>query len=169
MGRGRRPQPQRIDALRAVPYDRAVICHPRAELEGLCASEFYGGAAQLDGRVQRHRIDFVGPRNLPWIVLEKPIVRLLDLRAVANRLSENSVFIAKAVADGGILKRRQRVDEAGREAPEPAVAEARVRLLLDQCVEVPALLLHRLPTIGSAPRFMMLLRSVRPSRNSIDR
>ena len=64
----------------------------------------------------------------------------------------------------GYCKRRQGIDEAGGEAPEAAVAQAGVRLFLDQRVEIPALLLHRRRTIGSAARFIMLLRSVRPEQ-----
>ena len=62
-----------------------------------------------------------------------------------NQLAENAVFIAQTVADGGVLQGRQGIDEAGGEAAEAAVAETGVRLLLDQYLEVPALLLHRLP------------------------
>ena len=68
--------------------------------------------------------------------------RALDLRSVANHLPENAVLVPQTVADGRVLQRRERVDEAGREPTESAVAEPGIRLLLDHCVEIPTLLLQ---------------------------
>ena len=47
-------------------------------------------------------------------------------------LPEHPVLVAEAVADGGKLQRRHRVEEAGREPPEAAVAEPGVGLQLEE-------------------------------------
>ena len=65
--------------------------------------------------------------------------------AVADHLPENAVLVAQAVADGRILQRGERVDEAGGETAEAAVAEPRIGLFLDHRIEIPALLLQGTP------------------------
>ena len=66
----------------------------------------------------------LGPRDLPRVAEAQPLVGLLDLPAVDDLLLEDAELVADAVAERGHLQRRQRVEEAGREAPEAAVAEA---------------------------------------------
>src|SRR6267154_579830 len=133
------PQPQSIDALCAISHDRAVVRHSE-QARWLVRRKPHRRAAQLECGVERHDIDLVWPRNFPWISLEQPIVRLLDLKAVANRLPEDTVFIAQSVTDGWILQRCQGIDETRRQPAKSAIAQARVRLFLEQRVEVPALL-----------------------------
>ena len=65
---------------------------------------------------------------------------LLPLPAVLDRLPEHAVLVAEPVAHGGQLHRRHRVEEAGREPPEAAVAEAGVGLLLEEAEPVEVLL-----------------------------
>ena len=64
--------------------------------------------------------------------MAQPVVGLLVLPAVPQGLPEDAVFVAQPVAHGGQLERRHRIEEARREPPEPAVAQARVGLGLDQ-------------------------------------
>src|SRR5712671_4733531 len=129
MRRDSGPQAQSVDAVCAVSHDRAVVRH--SEQAGrFVPCKFHRGAAQLDRRVQRYDVDFVRPRNLPRVGLKKPTVRLLDLKTIANRLAEYAVFVAEAVADGRILKRRQGIDETCRQPAEASIAEPRVRLFL---------------------------------------
>jgi hypothetical protein len=59
-------------------------------------------------------------------------------------LAEHPVVVSKAVTVGRIVEGRHRVEKAGREPTEAAIAEAGVRLLLDDGVEVEAEQLHRL-------------------------
>src|SRR3984893_12180038 len=141
MSRGGGPQPQSIDAVCAVSHNRTVVGHSQ-QARWLVPRELYRRPTQLERGVERHDIDFVRPRNFPWISLEQPIVRLLDLKAVANRLPEDTVFIAQSVTDGWILQRCQGFDETRRQPAKSAIAQPRVRLFLDQRVEVPALLPH---------------------------
>src|SRR6202012_2746728 len=74
--------------------------------------------------------------NLPWVRSPQPVVRKLVLPAIANRLFEDAVFIAKAISHPGQLLRCDRFDKAARQAAQTAVAEARVRLLFQQLVPV---------------------------------
>ena len=63
-------------------------------------------------------------------------VGLLDLPAVDEGLPEDAVLVADAVADGRDPHGRQRVDEAGGEPAEAAVAQARLDLGVAQRVQV---------------------------------
>jgi hypothetical protein len=60
-------------------------------------------------------------------------------------LVEDPKFVADAVADRGDLQRRERIEVAGREPPEAAVAEARLFFLVEQFLEIETELLHSLP------------------------
>ena len=92
---------------------------------------------QRDGVASRRTRDF------PRIDGAQPVVGALDLRTVANHLPENAVLVAQAVADGRVLERGERVDEAGREPAQAAVAESCIGLFLDHRIEIPSLLLQR--------------------------
>ena len=61
---------------------------------------------------------------------------MFDLEAVLDRLPENAVFVAQAVAHRRDLQRGQRVDEAGRQPAQAAVAQAGVRFRLDDFLPV---------------------------------
>src|SRR5262249_33283159 len=74
----------------------------------------------------------------------EPVVRLFALPAVLDSLTEDAVFVPQTVADGGKLHRGHRVEEAGREAPEASVAQARVGFLFEQAEPIEALLLDGL-------------------------
>ena len=82
--------------------------------------------------------------DFPRIGAAQPVVRLFLLPAVLDRLPEDAVFVAQPVAHGRELHRRHRVEEAGRQAPEPAVAQARVGLLFEQLEPIEVLLLDGL-------------------------
>ena len=53
-----------------------------------------------------------GALQSPGVAQAQPIVSGLHLPAVANLLVEDSIFVANAVADGGNVKRGQRIHEA---------------------------------------------------------
>ena len=143
-GRRRRPEPQSIDAVGAVA-DHGPIVGDSQQIGGMIPRDAEPGALQLEFGVQGDDVDLAGPHNLPGIGVAQPVVGLLDLPAVADRLPEDAVFVAQAVADGRVLQRGEGVDEAGGQPAEAAVAQPGVRLLLDQLLEVPAFLLHGPP------------------------
>ena len=82
-------------------------------------------------------------RELPRAAQAEPAVRLLDLAVVDEGLAEDAVLVADAVADARHVHGRERVDEARGEAPQAAVAQARLDLLAAQRGHVDAALLHR--------------------------
>ena len=77
----------------------------------------------------------LGPRNFPRIAVAQPVVRLFDLETVGDMLQEHAVFITDAVADHWQLQCGAAVHEAGRESAEAAVAQTRIRLLINQVFE----------------------------------
>jgi hypothetical protein len=79
------------------------------------------------------------------------MVRVLDLAAVGDLLAEDSVLVPQAVADRGELERGHRVEEAGGEPPESAIAQAGVGLRLGKLPRVEALALDHLPHGGLGP------------------
>ena len=83
-------------------------------------------------------------RELPRRAVGQPRVGLLDLRAVDEGLPEDAVLVADAVADGRDPHGRQRVDEAGGQPAEAAVAQARLDLGVAQGVQVDPETRHRL-------------------------
>ena len=96
---------------------------------------------------------------------------MLDLPAVLDLLAEHAVLVAQAVADRRDLERGQRVEKAGGQPAQPAVAQPRVGLLLEQGVPVLPDVRGEvaLRTKSSICRLVMALAIVRPIRNSIDR
>jgi hypothetical protein len=68
----------------------------------------------------------LGALELPDMALDEPVLGRLDLAAVLEALPEEPVLVADAVAVGGRAERGEAFHEAGREPPEPAVAERRV-------------------------------------------
>ena len=169
VGRGRGPEAERVDRLAAVADDRAI--EGDADQGGRPAGDrAQAAAAQLERAVQLDLDLLVRAGDLPGVRAAEPVVRLLVLPAVLDRLPEDAVFVAQAVAHGRQLQRGHRVEEAGRQAAEPAVAQAGVGLLLEQLEPVEVLLLDGVAArTGSSSRFVTLLASERPMRNSIER
>ena len=74
--------------------------------------------------------------DLPGVAEAQPLVRQLDLPAVANRLIEDAELVADAVADRRNIERRQRVHVTSGQAAEPAVAQARLFFLLQKVGQI---------------------------------
>eukprot|EP00958_Prasinococcus_capsulatus_P021983 scaffold3052_cov389-Prasinococcus_capsulatus_cf.AAC.7 len=69
------------------------------------------------------------PLDLPGVALFEPVLWVLHLTAVAETLSEQAVLVPNSVAVCGIVLRRQGVQEAARQPPQPTVAQGCVLLL----------------------------------------
>src|SRR5438270_683146 len=80
--------------------------------------------------------------NVPVVGAAQPVVPRLDLPAGLHRLLEDTELVAQAVAHRRDLQCSERVDEAGGQAPQAAVAQAGVRLQLGQRRQVEALALE---------------------------
>ncbi len=72
-----------------------------------------------------------GRDDFPGIGVSQPIVGLLALPAVYDRLPKDPVLVAQPVAHRRQLQGRHRVEEASRQASKAAVAEARISSLVD--------------------------------------
>ena len=79
--------------------------------------------------------------QLERIAVLQPVVRNLTLEAVLDLLLEHTVVIADAAAVSVVAARCERVEEAGGQSSETAVAESRIRLLVLKSVDVEAELL----------------------------
>jgi hypothetical protein len=73
-----------------------------------------------------------GAHHLPRVRVAQPVVRPLLLPAAAESLVEDAMLVAQAIAYRWQRHGRHRVEKAGREAPQAAVAQARVRLLIEK-------------------------------------
>ena len=138
LGGFRFPQPQQVRGGHPITRYRGVVGdaldHPLGEPAHAIASVVvevgFGAPAEL--HVERD----VRAHDFPRVAEAQPLVGELDLPAVANRLIEDAELVADAVADGGNVERRQRVHVTGRQAAEPAVAEARLFFLLQELGQV---------------------------------
>ena len=144
VARRRRPQPERVDRLPAVADDGTIErnADQRRRSPG---DRLEGAGTDLERAVERHLHAFVEARHLPRVWTAQPVVRLLPLPAVLDRLPEHPVLVAQPVAHGGELHGRHRVEEAGREPAEAAVPEAGVGLLLQEAEPVEPFLRDDLP------------------------
>ena len=139
------PEPKRIDRLAAVADHGAV--ERDAEQRGRLAGDgTQVSATELEGATQLDFHLLVRASDLPGIRPAEPVVGLLVLPAVLNRLTKDAVFVPQTVAHGGKLHRGHRVEETGGQAPEPAVAKARIRFRFKQAEPIEVLLLD--PLLG---------------------
>ena len=137
-----RPQPQRVDVARAPAGDRHVV----ADRDHALLRRPVVAVAQLviDLAAERDLVAHLGAGQFPGIAaLDQPLLGFLDLPTLLDVLAEQAVLVADAVAIGRDAERRQRVHEAGRQAPEAAVAERRVGLLRQDLVVVDVQVLER--------------------------
>src|SRR4051812_6778865 len=72
--------------------------------------------------------------------MAQPVVGLLALPAVLDRLLENSVFVAQPVPHRRKLHCRHRIEKAGGKTAEPAIAKPCIGLLLENRQTVELLL-----------------------------
>src|SRR5690606_23928950 len=130
---------QRVDAAVLVAGHHEVVRHGHHAPARHPAHPFDAAVAVgLGVAAERHGLRGLGVRELPRRAEPQPRVGLLDLLAVDERLTEDAVLVADAVADARHAHRGERVDEAGGQTPEPAVAQTRFDLLPAQGVDVDA-------------------------------
>ena len=68
--------------------------------------------------VELDRVAHVEPLDLPGVAEVEPVVGLLVLEAVDDRLAEHAVLVADAVAPGREVEGGHGVEEAGGEAAQ---------------------------------------------------
>jgi hypothetical protein len=74
--------------------------------------------------------------KLPGVAVPHPVVRLLDLAAILQDLTEHAVLVAQAVALHGELEGGAGVQKARGKAAETAVAQACIRFVGRQLLEL---------------------------------
>lgn len=125
----RAPQPQGVGGIGVETGDHLIVGDGH-DLFGLQPARL--GALLLHAAAEAHLVAGVVARKLPRIAVLQPVVRRLHLLAVDDILLEHAVLVANAVAAPRQRQRRQRIEEAGRQAAQTAVAEARVVLFFQQ-------------------------------------
>ena len=131
LGGGRGPEPEGVDGLAAVAHHRPVE-GDADQAGGPAGDRAQRPLPHLERAVQPDLHLLVGARHLPGVRAAQPVVRLLLLPAVLDGLPEDAVLVAQPVAHGRELHGGHRVEEAGGQAPQPAVAQARVGFLFEQ-------------------------------------
>ncbi len=147
--RARRPEPEGVDVVGPEAGDGRVERH-RHDLGRVdpLVDDPSAPVGVLDhAAVELHRIERLRATDLPRVAEAQPVVRLLDLVTASDPLMEDPVFVADAVAVARQLERRHRVEEAGGEPAETAVAETGVPLDLADLVEVDLERLERMPQL----------------------
>ena len=90
-----------------------------------------------------HVVDHFRPLEFPGVAEAQPLVGIFLLPALRDDLAEQAEIVADAVADRGDRERRHAFHEAGREPPEAAIAERRVRLAFAQIGQADAEIAER--------------------------
>ena len=131
-GGARFPEAKEVHRVGAVAGHRDVIgnahqflpAHPARDVVAAVVEDVLDVAIDLDlGGV-------LGAHDLPRGSVLHPGVGQLDLVAIAKFLLEEPVLVMDAVADGGKVQGRQRVQEAGGQPAQAAVAQPHVILLM---------------------------------------
>ena len=141
-GRARRPQAQGIGGVGAVPHDERVVgdADDRAGVDPRRPRPSLPVLVEDDPAAETNRLRVLVPGQLPGVAELEPVVVLLELAATLYLLLEHPEVVADAVADRGQLQRRERIHEAGGQAPEAAVAEPRIPLALEDLAEIEAVI-----------------------------
>ena len=140
-----RPQAQRIGDVAAVAGDDFIVCHRGnffARMPFFFVTHIDDLSAEADG------VLFVRAADLPCQILVEPQIGFFDLLAVHDFLFEHTVLIADAVAHGGNAQGGERVEEAGGQAAQTAVAQAGVLFLFADVGELFTQLFERLFKFG---------------------
>jgi hypothetical protein len=134
------PEPQRVHRRHAVAGHRHVVGdaehRPAAHPAGGGRPVAPGPALHRSVEAYRHRL--LRPDDLPGVAELEPLVGALHLVPADDVLAEDPELVADAVAHPRVAVGGHGVEEAGREPAETAVAQPRVRLELDERVEVHA-------------------------------
>ena len=137
---GRLPQAQGVDRAILIAGDGNVIrdrqdimrVHPDDALDAIQPCLGFGAPAKADTLGQFRAFDF------PHMTVAQPMVGFFDLVAIFDVLAEHAIFIAQAVAHHRQLQGGATVDEASRQATQAAIAQAGIRLAVNQFLHVQA-------------------------------
>src|SRR5262249_60434334 len=108
---------------------------------------FGASVTQLKAAVQLDFNSLMCAADFPGIAIAQPVVGLLLLPPVHERLAKHAVLIAQTVARGRELHSCNRIEEARSEATKPSVSQSRIRFLLDQLEPIKIILPECLPML----------------------
>ena len=136
LGQHGAPHAQAVDDLVVVAEDRQIIRHSD-DVFGILQGDivlaahpvFRDAAAETDG----HSVAL--GRNLPGIAVGQPLIRHLDLLAVNDALTEQTVLVADGAAHGRQIQGGERIQEASGKTAQTAVAQSRFRLLVQHAAQ----------------------------------
>ncbi len=97
----------------------------------------------FDAAAEMHMVDDLRPLEFPGVAEAQPFVGIFALPAVRDDLAEQAEIVADAVAERGDRQRRHAFHETGREAPETAIAERRIRFAFAQIRQLNAEIAER--------------------------
>ena len=134
------PEPQEVHGRRPVTRNGNVVGNADEFLRPCPLRHVVADRIEdiLDHSVEFDLGGVLGADDLPGGAVFHPVVGKLHLVAVAELLPEETVLVMDAVSDRRQVKRRQRVEEAGRQTAQATVAEAHVVFLLAEFVDVEA-------------------------------
>ncbi len=119
---------------------------------------------QLHGAAKSDSIGDFGARELPRVAEGQPVFRVFVLPTVLDRLPEQAVVIADAIAIRGDGQRRHALHETGGEPSEPAIAKSRVRFHLAQLVEVDIQASQGLANLGGEAEIVQRIHKQTPDQ-----
>ena len=137
------PQPKQIAGVYAIPQDRGVVGNalhspvgnPSNPVAALIILIVFGAPPKT------HLKGDFRSNHFPWIAQSKPVVGAFHLPAVSNLLLEDAEFVADTVANGRDLESCKGIEVAGRQPAQPSITKARLLLLVEEGLDVLALLL----------------------------
>ena len=140
------PEAQRIGGVDIVSKDSHVV---RYTLDYLRRNPAHAIAALIVGVsfCATPETDINGclwARYFPGVAKAQPFVRDFELPAVLNLLTEDAEFVPDTVADCRNLQGGKRIQIARRQPTEPPIAQARLRFLFQQFLQVQSGFLHSL-------------------------
>lgn len=98
----------------------------------------------------------LGSRLLPRVSVPEPVVRFLDLLAVLNLLSENTVLVADTVSVSGQSEGGHAVEEARSETSQSSVSQTRVLLQFLKLLDVQS----HLPVFSFINNFVNIIKNI---------
>ncbi|MNV38416.1 hypothetical protein D3C71_1299680 [compost metagenome] len=134
----RLPQAQRLSHAIAEAQYRQI---PGLAAQGKCRTPQFTAIGQFlqfpaDAHIHRQRGVVAEPR----VAFALPVIRRFLLLAVAKRLAEQPVLVIQPVAGGRLFHCGHRIQETGRQTPQPAIAQRRIGFLLQQIRQLDVLL-----------------------------
>ncbi len=130
-----RPEPQRVGPAPLPADDGRVegfgLYHLGGPPDGFAVLEMHIPAkADVDAHF--------GPFEFPRVRFLQPCFRTFDLTAVDKALFEQAVLVADAIAIGRTADGRETVEETGGQSPQPAIAQRRVRFVIQNGAHIHA-------------------------------